>query len=517
MPEHLRTLAVILVLATGIFMIAKAPTCYAASSTSDFERRRNIWYAITLTAFLAHNFWLYIIFTAAIISLSLPKETNRIALYFFVLLAVPPIRAQITGLGAINHFFEIDYLRLLALVILLPTFISIQSKPTSERFGRLLPDKLLVAYLALQCLLLLQANSLTNTLRVGVFYGFIDIFLPYYVVSRSLKSLSGFRDALVSFVIPALVLSAIAFFEFIRYWLLYAPLESSLGATWGYGGYLAREGSLRAQASTGHPIVMGYVFAVAIGFSLFLRISASSPTKWWLALGLLITGLIASLSRGPWVGAAAMLLAFIVTGPSSMLRLTKLAIFVAMGFLFILATPLADKIISFLPFIGTVESETISYRQKLLENSIYILLQNPFFGAYDFIYSPAMQEMKQGQGIIDLVNTYLVIGLSSGLVGLGLFIGAFAVVAIKIIKRMKKLTDRNGEEHILGQALLATLAGVMIIIFTVSSINAIPVIYWSIAGLGVAYGYFLQSQKTIEDDITLPVDKRRASITQNLH
>lgn len=35
--------------------------------------------------------------------------------------------------------------------------------------------------------------------------------------------------------------------------------------------------------------------------------------------------------------------------------------------------------------------------------------------------------------------------------------------------------------------LLATLTGILVIIFTVSSITFIPVVYWSIAGLGVAY------------------------------
>ena len=494
MPENLRTLVVILALATVIFMIAKGPACFIASSKIDFSRRRNIWYAITLTAFLAHNFWIFIIFTAAIISFTLPKETNRVALYFFVLLAIPPIRAQITGLGVINHLFEIDYLRLLALVILLPTYLKIKAQQSIERFGRLLPDKLLLGYLVLQCLLLLQANSLTNTLRVGIFYGFIDIFLPYYIISRSLKTLPEFRDALISFVIPALVLSGIAFFEFLRYWLLYPPLEISLGISWGYGGYLAREGSLRAQGSTGHPIVLGYVLAVAIGFSLFLKHSVPDTTKWWLMLGLLAIGLIAALSRGPWVGTAFLLLAYIASGPSAMLHLSKFAILGVVAFLCLLATPFAEKIIRYLPFVGSVESETIDYRERLLENSIGILLQNPFFGAYDFIYSPAMQEMQQGQGIIDLVNSYLVIGLTSGLIGLGLFVGTFITVAVKISKVMKKLPDRKSEQHALGQALLATLAGVMVIIFTVSSINVIPVLYWSIAGLGVAYGYFLPSQ-----------------------
>jgi len=34
---------------------------------------------------------------------------------------------------------------------------------------------------------------------------------------------------------------------------------------------------------------------------------------------------------------------------------------------------------------------------------------------------------------------------------------------------------------------MATLIGILVTIVTTSSINAIPVVYWTVAGLGVAY------------------------------
>lgn len=122
-------------------------------------------------------------------------------------------------------------------------------------------------------------------------------------------------------------------------------------------------------------------------------------------------------------------------------------------------------------------------------------MQNPFFGAFDSIYSPAMQELKQGNGMIDLVNTYLGIGLGSGLVGLSLFSGFFITIAVGIFKDMRKLADRNSEFYLLGRVLFSTLIGILVIIFTVSSILAIPVIYWSVAGLGVAYARSLALAK----------------------
>jgi O-antigen ligase len=496
MPEHLRALVVILVLATVVFAFAKAPACALVSTTGDFKRRRNLWFGITLAAFLAHNFWIYIVVAAVLLLFALPRELNKLAMFFFVLFAVPPIDAQITGLGVINQFFSINYLRLLALVVLLPAFLSLRGQPDAERFGRTLPDKFIAGYLVLNLVLQLTVDTFTNTLRNGVFYAFLEIFLPYYVASRSLKNLQRFREAMMAFVVAAMVLSVIGAFEMVRHWLLYSTLGDVLGARWSLGNYLERgENLLRAQGTTGHPIALGYVMAVAMGFILYLRKSVPNPTAWGLGLVLLTAGLIAPLSRGPWVGAAAILLVFVATGPSPGLSFAKLGLLCVIILPVLLATPAGDTIIDHLPFIGTIQAENVTYRQQVLEISIQVIMQNPVFGAVDARYSLAMQELRQGQGIIDVVNTYLGVGLGSGLVGLSLFSGFFIAVAVGIFKGMRNLADRNDERYLLGRALSSTLLGILVIIFTVSSISVIPVIYWSVAGLGVAYARMLALAK----------------------
>jgi FtsH-binding integral membrane protein len=63
----------------------------------------------------------------------------------------------------------------------------------------------------------------------------------------------------------------------------------------------------------------------------------------------------------------------------------------------------------------------------------------------------------------------------------------FAVVVVGIRRAMLSFADKDDERRQLGRVLLATLIGILVIIFTVSSITFIPVVYWSIAGLGVAY------------------------------
>jgi hypothetical protein len=62
--------------------------------------------------------------------------------------------------------------------------------------------------------------------------------------------------------------------------------------------------------------------------------------------------------------------------------------------------------------------------------------------------------------------------------------------------------------------LLSTLLGILVILLTVSSISVIPVIYWSVAGLGVAYARMLSSSTNSEAAVPVtsrwPIVKLRA-------
>jgi hypothetical protein len=497
MPEHLKALVVVLGLATVVFAFAKAPACARACTEEDFRRRRNLWFGITLAAFLAHSFWIFLAVAAALLLLSLPGEPRRLGLFFLVLFAVPRFSAELGGFGVVKNLFEIDYVRLLVLTVLLPTFLSLRRQPGVEPFGRSTSDKLIAGYLVLiAALMLAYGGGLTNTLRKGVFYPFLDIFLPYYVASRALRDLQGFRDALMAFAVAALVMSATGAFEFVWRWLLYSSLDNVLGARFPYGEYLQRGDYLRAAATAGQAIPMGYVVAVAMGFYLYLRTMVPSRTLRGLGLMLLVAGLVAPLSRGPWVGAAAMYLVYVATGPHAMLRFATLGLVGALALPPILATPVGEMVVKYLPFVGTIDEANVAYRQMLLEISLEVFLLNPFFGSPDYIEADAMKDLVQGQGIVDLVNTYVGVGLSSGVVGLALFSGFFLSVALGIYRAMRGVRGKNDEQYLLGQALLATLLGVMVIIFTVSPITIVPVVYWSVAGVGAAYVRMLAPVKT---------------------
>src|SRR5258706_4046901 len=208
MSEHLRALVVILVLSVLSFMIGRQPVLMLGMEAADFKRRRIAWLAITMAAFLAHSFWLFILVAAAILVVAWHREPNRLALYYFVLFAVPPFAELIWGMGLVRQLFALNYLRLLSLVVLLPTLMVLRRQPGYIRFGRHPADWVLPAYLTLQLVLQYGNDTGTNTLRTAFNY-FLDVFLPYYVSSRALRSAEDMRDALLAFVVAAAVMGAI--------------------------------------------------------------------------------------------------------------------------------------------------------------------------------------------------------------------------------------------------------------------------------------------------------------------
>ncbi len=490
MPEHLRALIIILVLATTFFAFARYPAS-AITEVENFTRRRNLWLGLTLAVFLAHNFWIYVIIAILLLLYSNRRESNPPALFFSILLVLPMAIVQIPGMGMINYIFDLSHARILSLFILLPAFFTLLWQVDTAAFGRTGPDKLLAAYLLLTSILLLREDNITNTMR-QIFYLFIDVFLPYFVISRSLKNLQSFRDALLSLVLAIIVLAPLAVFESAKHWLLYSSLTEALGLEEGMTTYLGRDGLLRAITTAGQPIALGYLMAVGMGLYLFLQSAIKQKFVRRLGMVLLIVGLIAPVSRGPWVGAAVLIVVFIATGPYVVRRLMSLALAAILALPLIAMLPGGERVINLLPFIGTTEKGGIDYRERLITNSMIVIQRNPWFGSDDFLNTPEMEVMRQGEGIIDIVNTYISIALKAGLVGLGLFIGFFVMTLWGICRAMRSIPDKDSEEYLLGRALLATLLAILTIITTVSSITIIPIVYWSVAGLGVAYAQMVR-------------------------
>jgi len=150
-------------------------------------------------------------------------------------------------------------------------------------------------------------------------------------------------------------------------------------------------------------------------------------------------------------------------------------------------TPIGDALLQFLPWVGSEAQGSITYRQQLFDVSLQVLWQNPIMGDLSFLSNPLMEQLRTGQQIIDIVNTYLQIALPFGLLGLAVFLGCLLVPALAVLGSVRRARRVDPELADWGRSLLAATAGIMITIATVSKIGHIELIIWLFVGLSVGY------------------------------
>ncbi len=484
MPEQIRALIVVLGLTIPTWILLR-PELIRNTSESKTRQWRNLWFACTIIAFISGNFWIYAIISSTLIVSQKPRPADALAIYCLLLFVVPAANINIPGFGLINYFFTLNSPRLLAIVVLLPAAIKLSRSSQRTRLGSVTADQLFLGYLLLTGALQLREDNITSTLR-GCFYIFIDSFLPYYVASRGLQDISDFKRVLSSYTAAAALIGVLAIFETVKYWHLYNPMVNSLGLHWGYGGYLGRESLLRATASVGQPIVLGYATAIGLGLLPFVHQWKKLSARNVMPALLIFGGMVASISRGPWVGALIIALVFIFTGRHGFRNVIKAGFLGVIGLSLLAVFGWGQKIISFLPFIGTVGEENTTYRQDLMTNALIVIKRNLWFGSIDHSKTPEMLRMIQGEGIIDVVNTYLGVALDYGLVGFVLFSGFFVIIIIQLFKTYPRISH-DDELRILGRCLLATLVGVAAIISSVASITVVGNLYWLVSGFSVAW------------------------------
>jgi O-antigen ligase len=180
-----------------------------------------------------------------------------------------------------------------------------------------------------------------------------------------------------------------------------------------------------------------------------------------------------------------MLLIYTALGEKPLQKFIRYSVLVVPMIFVVAISDFGKKIIDYLPFVGSVDADNVTYRQNLFESSFQIILDNPFFGSSDYLLR--MEDLRQGQGIIDLVNTFLIVGLNAGFVGLALYLLVFGLSIWGVFKRMKQEAS-NSVIHKLGQSLIAVMLGILVIIATVSPIYHVPLMLWSVTGLCLAYG-----------------------------
>jgi hypothetical protein len=492
----IKRLIVVLTIAAIVFHLAK-PIALRFMSGEDFSRRRLVWFVLTAVSFVSPSFWLYALVAVPMFVWANRKDSNPIALYLLMLHVIPPVGFIIPILGN-NGLFPLDNYRLLAFCVLLPATMRYRKNREEAGGGRLgAMDILLLAFGALQVALYIPPDlqvvipdSPTNVLRRAVLF-LLDTYLVYFTVSRTCQSRSKMVDAAATFCLACAVMASIAMFENMRHWLLYLEVMSNWGIQLNATRWLTRGSELRAQASAGHSLALGYLLAVGFGFWLYLKSHVQSRIRRIGVTLLLWGGLFAAFSRGPWLGAVTAYFTFFAAGSRAASRLVKGTLLALGVALLIMVSPIGDRILDVLPVMGNAADANIIYRQRLAERGWEIVLAHPFFG--DQFPYPEMEDLRQGEGIIDIVNTYLGVALNYGFIGLFCFLSFILLAMATVHARTRVLAHSDPDLALFGTSLIACIVATLVMIGSSSFILGCEKMFYVLAGLATAYARLTES------------------------
>lgn len=354
------------------------------------------------------NIWLSFALLV-VLSMALFRSRERIGgLLIFSILIIPDIRAFIYAGGI--RFIDVgltDAISIAAMLILL----------TKRDRGRpaALADMLALAFVALFIIFAARDTTFTNVARVAT-QKTLDYLVPYWVITRSIRSLRDVQIFMVYLISAGCVLTALLTVEALSGWVFFRDIVARYGIDPQWHFVKWRGGMLRASGPFLEPTSMafGLVF-MALAVWQF-RSLFKSPYLRYAAFGLLCFGIFLCQARNAILGFAIGMVAseiyrkFGTVKGRWMLPIIALGLVAAPIVVFIERTPQMN--------VANEQDSTVDYRYQLFVRGMEEARKNPLLGSNIDVINVRMEDMTQGEHIIDFVNSYIYVILLSGFLGL---------------------------------------------------------------------------------------------------
>ncbi|MEM6747700.1 MAG: hypothetical protein AAF608_09795 [Pseudomonadota bacterium] len=326
----------------------------------------------------------------------------------------------------------------------------------------------------------LVGQSPTNAMR-ALFTDLIMVVVPYLVLRKVLGDPRRFVAGVSAFGAAALFITLMAFWGFLRGWMFYTAIPlNDVGAY----VYLFRDGVLRFRAAT-NGVETPLIAAVGGLVALWLRGTWPKGLLMYGWLAIVPFSVLLSGSRGGLLSALVLASGYIYFRyfPKGLRQLGYVA--AAVG-AFVVFPVVLTMDWSFIDPYGTFE-----YRQRLLQVSMTRIFETLWVGDANYAEHPIFEQMRQGQGIIDFVNTYVQVALGYGLVGFGTFVGMLLLSARLALKTAYAIEPGIFGDHVnarnIGFGLAATIGAHSVMIMTVSEVSHIGYFKYLLAAFAVAY------------------------------
>ncbi len=468
-----------------VFTYASAIAAYfLAPKPDDYGRLRIIlaWLAVTPVLFFVRNNLAALALVGILLFMLAPlNPVRRVCFYIGVMVAAPLKFSALIPFPGLNYLIALDYAKVATVAVLAPIFISALATRPPPYLRTV--DRLLLIFIVLTCAISIRELPFTSVLRLFVDQTLL-IFVPYVVVSRTLKTSEHIDAALRALLVALIIVAMIGLISAARNWNYYALMYDNPT----YKVFLERRNGILRVYST----LMTTLVALAMGVGVVLTFYFQRLGKLNRMVGLGLVGLFgligfASGSRGGWIAMAMVVLSyFVLTRMKNSIR--RLYVYgIGVGFIGV-----SYRIITDSSFISG-EMNNIVYRAELLRTSVEQIATRPLFGEHGFRETARFAHLRQGEGIVDIVNAYLEVALTFGLVGLAIWLAANLTAIGRLLSQMAQLGKSEGETdtaaHLEARAalIMSLMLGFMVMIATVSAVSYVNHFGYLFLGLLVAH------------------------------
>lgn len=381
----------------------------------------------------------YLVFALAVVAIlaALPElggnrisaGERRLRLLFFAVPLLPML--QFTVMIGPYTIVQLTYFTLICLGTLSALMIS--GTEGSGGPSRLAPwDLTFAAMMAVQLFMDARSSDVMFTLR-SIVQVLVNLGLPYLLFSRAMAGVRDPAALLIGLLLASSAIGLIAVFESVDHWLLYDAIVSRIGADLnGVSGYTKlRGGMLRAGATFPESTGLSLYLGVALTMVFALRRQLASRALVTVMAAMLFAGLVCTFARVGYIALGVGLSMCLLHERRFGSLLAMLVVLPVVGLL-VIAFGSHVSIVAASIGTGTDSSGSIDYRGMLYAAGLRLVGEHPLFGLSMTSLMGELSYLRQGEGIVDLVNQPLTIAMRAGLLGGALYFLMMARVLIAL-------------------------------------------------------------------------------------
>ncbi|WP_010160471.1 O-antigen ligase family protein [Sphingomonas sp. PAMC 26617] len=324
----------------------------------------------------------------------------------------------------------------------------------------------LLLFLMLLIAIATRESALSNWSRQTIAL-FCTYGVPAFVIANCLRSETGRQTLLATLAGLGSMLAVVLAYEARVHWPLYAGLEDRYGLIRG-GAFVVkfRGGAMRAYGPMDEATNAGFTLVILFAAALACNAIFKKGGFRYLIPAVILLGVAAPQSRGALIGAGVVILAqaFYRFGPAGLGKAVAILAPIAAAYYARRSAtgPLADA------------ESTSDYRSQLFTRGMQEFWHHPIAGDAMVRVYAQMEDLRQGEGIIDFVNTYLYFALATGIIGLAVFCIVLLLPMGQLLAKRKNLIADPATGAFAGFAFATYAACSVMLIFT--SIQQRPMI-----------------------------------------